>query len=543
MEKIENKRQLFRRRVSVQEDKNTQNQLKKEIEYWRKKKDNKLNKIDNILDDEKNFPTLISPLYGDPNNRDVLQGGFLPPNHFQRIGTTITADNGEKYIAAGPRYHVALDNRNVKACIVTCGGLCPGLNVIIRELVNTLKFNYGVEEIYGIKWGYGGFYKNDDFWVKLGPDDVRQIHTLGGTILGTCRGGFDGEKISEAIIKRGVNMGFFIGGDGTHRGIKELCRIFKEKKKKIILIGIPKTIDNDIPIIDSSFGLETAIEESVHIIRCANVEANCNANGIGLVKLFGRSSGFVAMYSTLASRDVNICLVPEVPFNLYGENGLIDYIFKRIKIKHHCVIVVGEGAGFAVRDFNIELSGKTDKSGNPVLPDIGLILKEEIKKRAEERGIDINLKYINPTYIIRACPPNSYDVKYCVKLAQGAINGAFAGFTNFSIGIVNHHPCFIPINKISQDGVIRKIQTSDEDYIMMLATTGQPSFYPQVTLTKDIKIQTLAETKGEINKVGEEIEIKDTIREENHDEDEDEEKSSENSKSDDENKNKIFDFK
>ena len=166
---------------------------------------------------------------------------------------------------------------------------------------------------------------------------------------------------------------------------------------------------------------------------------------------------------------------------------VIDYIFKRIKIKHHCVIVVGEGAGFAVRDFNIELSGKTDKSGNPVLPDIGLILKEEIKKRAEERGIDINLKYINPTYIIRACPPNSYDVKYCVKLAQGAINGAFAGFTNFSIGIVNHHPCFIPINKISQDGVIRKIQTSDEDYIMMLATTGQPSFYPQVTLTKDIK--------------------------------------------------------
>ena len=151
MEKIENKRQLFRRRVSVQEDKNTQNQFKKEIEYWRKKKDNKLNKIDNILDDEKTFPTLISPLYGDPNNRDVLQGGFLPPYHFQRIGTTITADNGEKYIAAGPRYHVALDNRNVKACIVTCGGLCPGLNVIIRELVNTLKFNYGVEEIYGIR--------------------------------------------------------------------------------------------------------------------------------------------------------------------------------------------------------------------------------------------------------------------------------------------------------------------------------------------------------------------------------------------------------
>ena len=288
------------------------------------------------------------------------------------------------------------------------------------------------------------------------------------------------------MLKRGINMGFFIGGDGTHRGIKELTKIFRQKKEKVILVGIPKTIDNDIPIIDRSFGLDSAVTESVHVIRAANVEANCNPNGIGLVKLFGRSSGFVAMYATLAARDVNICLIPEVPFNLYGENGLLDYIFKRLEIKHHVVIVVGEGAGFAVKDYDVKVSGKTDKSGNPVLPDIGVLLREEIKKKAKELGIEINLKYIDPTYIVRAGPANSFDCNYCAKLAENAVHCAFAGYTNFSIGIVNNHTCMIPIDKISQEGVVRKIKTSDSDYLMMLASTGQPSFFPNVCPAEEV---------------------------------------------------------
>ena len=171
---------------------------------------------------------------------------------------------------------------------MSCGGLCPGINVVIRELVMALRYNYGVPEIYGIKWGFLGFTKKD-CWVKLNPDDVKEIHLLGGTVLGTSRSGFDGEEISKQLIKNNVNMVFFIGGDGTHRGIKELSRILKEKKKKIVLVGIPKSIDNDMPIIDKSFGLESAIQESVRTIRAANVEANCNLNGIGLVKLFGQN--------------------------------------------------------------------------------------------------------------------------------------------------------------------------------------------------------------------------------------------------------------
>ena len=437
------------------------------------------------MDDEPEIKTLISPCYGDPLNRDVMSGGFIQKEHFTKIGKVVTADDGAKYIKAGPRYHVALDNDKVKACIVTCGGLCPGLNVVIRELVMSLRYNYGVQDIFGIKWGYSGFY-DDESWVRLTPDDVKEIHTQGGTVLGTSRGGFDGQRIAAEMLKRGINMGFFIGGDGTHRGIKELTKIFRQKKEKVILVGIPKTIDNDIPIIDRSFGLDSAVAESVHVIRAANVEANCNPNGIGLVKLFGRSSGFVAMYATLAARDVNICLIPEVPFNLYGENGLLDYIFKRLEIKHHVVIVVGEGAGFAVKDYDVKVSGKTDKSGNPVLPDIGVLLKEEIKKKAKELGIEINLKYIDPTYIVRAGPANSFDCNYCAKLAQNAVHCAFAGYTNFSIGIVNNHTCMIPIDKISQEGVVRKIKTSDSDYLMMLASTGQPSFFPNVCPAEEV---------------------------------------------------------
>ena len=311
---------------------------------------------------------------------------------------------------------------------MSCGGLCPGINVVIRELVMALRYNYGVPEIYGIKWGFLGFTKKD-CWVKLNPDDVKEIHLLGGTVLGTSRSGFDGEEISKQLIKNNVNMVFFIGGDGTHRGIKELSRILKEKKKKIVLVGIPKSIDNDMPIIDKSFGLESAIQESVRTIRAANVEANCNLNGIGLVKLFGRSSGFVAMLSTLAARDVNICLIPEIPFNLYGENGLLDFIFQRIQIKEHCVIVVSDGARFSVKDY------KTT-NGKPV-EDIGIVIKKEIIKKSEELGIEVNLKYMDPTYVVRAVPANEYDCNLCAKLAESAVHCAFAGFTNFSVGMIN----------------------------------------------------------------------------------------------------------
>ena len=411
---------------------------------------------------------------------------------------------------------------------MSCGGLCPGINVVIRELVMASRYNYGVAEIYGIKWGFFGFTKKD-CWVKLNPEDVKEIHLLGGSVLGTSRSGFDGEEISKHLIKNNVNMVFFIGGDGTHRGIKELSRILKEKKKKILLVGISKSIDNDMPIIDKSFGLESAIQESVRTIRAANVEANCNLNGIGLVKLFGRSSGFVAMLSTLAARDVNICLIPEIPFNLYGENGLLDFIFQRIQIKEHCVIVVSDGARFSVKDY------KTT-NGKPV-EDIGIVIKKEIIKKSEELGIEVNLKYMDPTYVVRAVPANEYDCNLCAKLAESAVHCAFAGYTNFSVGIINNKPCMIPSELMCGKNQ-RKIMYNSEDYLMLLASTGQPSFYP--VIDEENKIE---ENKEEDKKEKENIDNKEN--KENKQLSEDDKKNSIDFDEKDDNgkeKKSIFDF-
>ncbi len=476
----------------------------------------KVNKIDNILNDEAKFSTLKSPCYGDPKNRDVLSGGWIRRDLFQKHNELVKADNGELYIRGGPRFHIALDNLRVRACIMSCGGLCPGINVVIRELVMALRYNYGVAEIYGIKWGFLGFTKKD-CWVRLNPEDVKEIHLLGGTVLGTSRSGFDGEEIAKQLIKNNINMVFFIGGDGTHRGIKELSKILKEKKKKIILVGIPKSIDNDMPIIDKSFGLESAIQESVRTIRAANVEANCNLNGIGLVKLFGRSSCFVAMLSTLAARDVNICLIPEIPFNLYGDNGLLDFIFQRIQIKEHCVIVVSDGARFSIKDYKTQ-------NGKPV-EDIGIVIKKEIIKKSEELGIEVNLKYMDPTYVVRAVPANEYDCNLCAKLAESAVHCAFAGFTNFSVGMINNKPCMIPLDKMCGKAE-RKVEFNSDDYLMLLASTGQPSFYPQDNFDDDYD-----ELKGKKNSIDtNENENNDSLKSDNEDKEEKKEES------------KIFDF-
>jgi 6-phosphofructokinase 1 len=277
-----------------------------------------------------------------------------------------------------------------------------------------------------------------------------------------------------------------------------------------------------MPIIDKSFGLESAIQESVRTIRAANVEANCNLNGIGLVKLFGRSSGFVAMLSTLAARDVNICLIPEVPFNLYGENGLLDFIFQRIQIKEHCVIVVSDGARFSVKDY------KTT-NGRPV-DDIGLIIKKEIIKKSEELGIEVNLKYMDPTYVVRAVPANEYDCNLCAKLAESAVHCAFAGYTNFSIGMINNKPCMIPLDKMCGK-CERKIEFNSDDYLMLLASTGQPSFYPEEGSQKDTKKDEKEQDKNS-----------DKNSDKSSDKNSDKNKDDSSLKSDDDNGENIFNF-
>lgn len=353
----------------------------------------------------------------------------------------------------------------VTACIVTCGGLCPGLNTVIRELVCSLDYLYGVKRVFGIEGGYKGFYSRNI--IPLTPRSVNNIHKRGGTVLGTSRGGSVTSKIVDSIQDRGINQVYIIGGDGTQRGASVIYQEVRRRGLKTAVVGIPKTIDNDIPVIDKSFGFDTAVEEAQRAINAAHVEAESVENGIGLVKLMGRDSGFIAMYATLANRDVDCCLIPESPFYLEGPGGLYEFIEERIRANGHMVIVIAEGAG--------ETLDERDDSGNKLFKDVGLWMSHKIKDYfAEPKRMQITLKYIDPTYMIRAVPSNASDNVYCAILAQSAIHGAMAGYTGFTVGTVNGRNCYIPFYRIIE--AQNKVVITDRMWARVLSSTNQPSF-------------------------------------------------------------------
>lgn len=381
-----------------------------------------------------------------------------------------------KFLKGGARKDIFFNPDDVKVAIVTCGGLCPGLNVVIREIFMSLWFNYEVREIYGIKWGYKGFYTDTKKnWLKLTPKDVGNIHKLGGTILGSSRGGFDGDKILAELVKRGINQVYIIGGDGTHRGINALSLLAAERGLGITFAGIPKTIDNDIPIIDNSFGFATSCEEAAEMIKSAYVEATCVINGVGLIKLMGRHSGYIAMTASLIHAGVDFCLIPENPFELDGPNGLYEQVYQRIKEQGHCVIVVAEGAedGLINENEKFTKNVRKDGSGNIKLDDVGEALKDRLNKVMKEKyQLGINLKYIDPTYAIRSIRANAADTVMCAKLAQNSVHGAMAGYTAFSTGIVRNAVSYIPIQTINQAGV-NKISVYDRAWQRLLGSIRQ----------------------------------------------------------------------
>ncbi|WOK98556.1 ATP-dependent 6-phosphofructokinase 6 [Canna indica] len=380
---------------------------------------------------------------------------------------------GLHFRRAGPRQKVYFESDDVRACIVTCGGLCPGLNTVIREIVCGLSYMYGVNRIIGIEGGYRGFYARNT--IELTPKSVNDIHKRGGTILGTSRGGHDTLKIVDNIQDRGINQVYIIGGDGTQKGAAVIFEEIRRRGLKVVVAGIPKTIDNDIAIIDKSFGFDTAVEEAQRAINAAHVESESVENGIGVVKLMGRYSGFIAMYATLASRDVDCCLIPESPFYLEGKGGLFEYIEKRLKENGHMVIVVAEGAGQDLIAESMKSMGNEDASGNKLLLDVGLWLSQRIKNYFTSREkMAINLKYIDPTYMIRAIPSNASDNVYCTLLAQCAVHGAMAGYTGFTVGLVNGRHTYIPFDRVTETG--NKVVITDRMWARLLSSTNQPSF-------------------------------------------------------------------
>ncbi|WP_298068240.1 ATP-dependent 6-phosphofructokinase [uncultured Mailhella sp.] len=369
---------------------------------------------------------------------------------------------------AGPRDHIYFDPDKTKIAIVTCGGLCPGLNDVIRAIVMEAHYSYGVRSLTGIRYGLEGFiprYHHDI--VELTPSWVSDIHTFGGTILGSSRGPQESEEIVDALERMNVNILFVIGGDGSMKAAAAIQNEVFKRKLRISVIGIPKTIDNDINFIPRSFGFDTAVDVATMSLRCAHTEAIGACNGIGLVKLMGRESGFIAAQATLALNVVNFVLIPEAPFHLEGEGGLLPALEARLRSRNHAVIVVAEGAGQDLLTSN----GKTDASGNRVLGDIGHFLQNAINTYFAKKDMSISLKYIDPSYLVRSTPANTTDRIYCGQLGRNAVHAAMTGRTNMVVACLLDHYVHLPLELVTRRR--RKIDIRSEYWRSVLASTGQ----------------------------------------------------------------------
>lgn len=344
---------------------------------------------------------------------------------------------------AGPREHIYFDPATTSAAIVTCGGLCPGLNDVIRGLTMVLWYRYGVKRIFGIRYGYAGMVPDTPHPpLMLTPEMVEDIHKDGGTVLGSSRGPQNTGAMVDFLVANKINILFTIGGDGTQRGALDLFHEARRRGIKLAVVGVPKTIDNDLYFTDRTFGFTTAVSMSRNPIECAHMEAKGAFNGIGLVKLMGRHSGFVAAAAALASSDVNLVLVPEVPFRM---DRLSSFLVERFKRKTHAVIVVAEGAGQEL------VAGEgTDASGNKRLGDIGTYLRDEIKAQLLARGTTCEMKYIDPSYMIRSAPANAVDSTFCFMLAQNAVHAAMAGRTGMVVSLLNSRYVHVPIAKVTE---------------------------------------------------------------------------------------------
>lgn len=400
------------------------------------------------------IPRLGEPNYENPtrlaSTRGTVQSTYVSDDErvlyrieFTGDQATFDSSSAGALEKAGPRRELFFEPSAVHAAIVTCGGLCPGLNDVIHAIVMTLWEYYGVRRVSGFRYGYTGLLADSPHTpMPLDPKSVKTIHRDGGTILGSARGGGSrsGELV-DTLIRHNVDMLFTIGGDGTQRGALRLTEEIERRKLPIAVVGIPKTIDNDLSFVERSFGFQTAVSEAVRAVTGAYTEAVGAENGVGLVKLMGRESGFIAAHSALASNDVDFVLIPEVPFALEGQDGLLDHLRKRLKEHRHATVVVAEGAGQQY----VAPEG-TDRGGNKKLGDIGVFLKKRITRFFEEQGVDGQVKYIDPSYIIRSQAANPVDSIYCARLGANAVHAALAGRTACMVGAVNNRMVHVPIS-------------------------------------------------------------------------------------------------
>ncbi len=417
--------------------------------------------------------TLGEPRYDSPLLNDLVRfyngEGIAIGNRTKDFAQLENIADIEYYELAGPRKKLFFNPSETTVGIVTCGGLCPGLNDVIRALTFCCLDSYGVKRVLGFKYGYEGLVaKYYHYPIELTTENTDEIHEKGGTMLKSSRGAQDTDEIINTLIHYGVNILFTIGGDGTQRGARDIVEGVKARGLPISVVGIPKTIDNDINVIQRSFGYETAVEATWDIITNAHNEAKACRNGVGLVRLMGRQSGWIAASATLANSAVNFCLVPEVKFDLHGPKGFLSVLEKRLKRKEHAVVVVAEGAG---QELFSESTG-TDKSGNKKLSDIGDFLCDEVRAHFDKIGMEVNLKYFDPSYNIRSRRANANDSMYCMRLGNNAVHAAMAGKTNMIVGLHQDRLVHLPISLI---GARKTIDPNSWWWQTVLQATHQPA--------------------------------------------------------------------
>mmetsp|Transcript_20291 Transcript_20291/g.48093 ORF Transcript_20291/g.48093 Transcript_20291/m.48093 type:complete len:415 (+) Transcript_20291:167-1411(+) len=352
----------------------------------------------------------------------------------------------------------------VKAAVVTCGGLCPGLNSIIRGVTKCLWNEYGVREILGITAGYNGLSDPETHPpVKLTEEMVRDIHMKGGSIIKAARGGFDAEKICDNLQRLGITVLFLVGGDGTQFAGHLLYEAARKRRLAVSIVGIPKSIDNDVVLFDRTFGFDTAVAKASEVIRNALVEASSCDRGVGIVKLMGRDSGFVAMHAATAADVVDLCMIPEVKVDM---KDVIEHVDATLAKKKYMVIAVAEGAGQ-----ELVSTGKQDDTGHTVYGDIGVFLKDTLNKHLKASGG--RTFYIDPSYIIRSVPITPNDHIYCVRLANDAVHTAMRGYTGVCVGAMHNVVCMLPSRLIASGK--KKVRPHSSSWQGCVQTCNMPA--------------------------------------------------------------------
>ncbi len=410
-----------------------------------------------------------SPLQGSRGFVFVNDGRRIRYQH--RIGTCVAPAEAElSFEEAGPRERIFFEPARTTAAVVTCGGLSPGLNNVIRAVFSELRHNYGVPRILGIRNGYAGL--NPAAGpppIELQPQDVEEIDKLGGTVLGSSRGQQPPEAVVDFLEHSGIDLLFCIGGDGTQRGAHAICEEVARRGLSKAVVGIPKTIDNDIPFVWMTFGYLTALEKAEEVLRGAHVEARGAPNGIAIVKLMGRNAGFIAAGAAMASDEANFVLVPEVPFPLEGPGGFLDALQRRMAARGHALIVVAEGAG---QHLLAQSSGQRDASGNVLFEDIGVFLRDRIKAHFAGQGIPVNVKYIDPSYLIRSVPASAWDRILANQMGRAAAHAAMAGRTDVLIGCHLNELIHVPLTTVTARR--RQLELDSDLWMAVLSMTGQP---------------------------------------------------------------------